>query len=115
MTEITLQITPRAIEHIKSVMQRQDKHFGFRLTMKKYGCNGYGYVPDVIAEPVAGDIELNVTDEIRVFVDPKFADYLAETTVDYVTKSLGQNQLVFNNPNAEGECGCGESVNFKEK
>ena len=113
--KIDFAITPAAVEHIKEIMQRRDVHFGFRLTMRKYGCNGFGYVPDVVAKAPQGDIELDVVNDFKVFIDPQYAEALNGTVIDYVSKGLGQQQLIFNNPNAEGACGCGESVNLKVK
>lgn len=109
-----LQLTPAAIAHIREIMQRHDGAIGFRLSMKKYGCNGYGYAPEVVKQARLGDIELMLTDAFRFFVDTKYAAMLNKTEIDYVAKALGQYQLVFNNPNAEGACGCGESVNFRD-
>ncbi|OGO91225.1 MAG: hypothetical protein A3F10_01650 [Coxiella sp. RIFCSPHIGHO2_12_FULL_42_15] len=111
---MSISLTPAAIQHIKDMITRRGRGMGFRLSMKKYGCNGFGYVPDVIDEINPSDIEIKTITEMRVFVDAKFADALNGTIIDYVKKGLGQNQLLFNNPNAEGECGCGESVNLKD-
>lgn len=112
---INFKITPAAIEHIKRIMATHANSIGMRLTMKKYGCNGFGYVPDIVETEPKDYVEVNITPAFRVFVDPTYKKYLDETTMDYVTKGLGQHQLVFNNPNAKGECGCGESVNFEEE
>lgn len=111
---ISITLTPAAILHIKEIMVRRGSGVGFRIGMKKYGCNGFGYVPDVIDEINPEDIEIKTITNLRVFVDPKFAKALNGLVIDYVKKGLGQNQLLFTNPNAEGECGCGESVNLKE-
>lgn len=111
---LNITITDDAINHIKTVMARHPNGVGFKLTMKKYGCNGYGYLPEVISEISENDIELSLTPQFRFFVDSKYIEYLDNTEIDYVVKNLGQEQLVFRNPNVEGECGCGESVNFRE-
>lgn len=113
MLNITL--TSAAIKHIKAVMKRNHCQVGFRLSMKKYGCNGYGYLPDVVNSVPENDIELSLTDKFRFFVDPEYKTDLDGTCIDYVEQSLGQYQMVFKNPNAEGECGCGESVNLKSR
>lgn len=113
--KLNIKITRAAIDHIKQVMARHPNSIGFKLTMKKYGCNGYGYVPEMVSDINEGSIELSLTEEFRFFVDPKYAKYLENTEIDYIKKNLGQEQLVFRNPNVEGECGCGESVNFREE
>ncbi len=111
-TNCIVTLTPAAIAHIEQVMERNSHALGFRLSMKKYGCNGYGYVPEVIDSMDVHDIELTTVTAFRFFVDSRYAADLDGTVVDYVEKSLGQQQMVFRNPNAEGECGCGESVNL---
>lgn len=114
-TPFKLLLTPAAIAHIQTIMQKQAQPLGFRLSMRKYGCNGFGYVPEVISTLQPADVEVDATTDFRVFVDSEFLDQLNGTEVDYVVTGLGQSQLVFRNPNAEGECGCGESVNFKKQ
>ena len=113
--KVNITITQAAIAHIQTVMARHPSSVGFRLSMKKYGCNGFGYVPDVVDTKPEGDLELKICDQFRFFVDSKFAQGLNNTEIDFVDKGLGQRQLVFRNPNVEGECGCGESVNFKDQ
>ena len=47
-------------------------------------------------------------DGVKIFVDPKSLLYLNGMTLDY-QESLMQSGFVFDNPNAKGACGCGES------
>lgn len=111
--KISITLTPAAVAHVEKVMQDYVDPIGFRLSMRKYGCNGYGYVPEVIETLSDDDIELSLGLSVRIFIDAKYAKWLDGTRVDYVEKSLGHRQLIFYNPNAEGECGCGESINIK--
>lgn len=115
LKNLNITATPSAITHIKKVLSRHPGSLGFRLTMRKYGCNGYGYVPEVVESVSKEDFELIVSPEIRFFIDKNFIEQLKNTEIDFIVKNLGQEQLIFRNPNVEGECGCGESVNFKEK
>lgn len=48
---------------------------------------------------------------VTVVVDPKSFVYLAGMQLDFVRGMMGHG-FKFNNPNAKGSCGCGESVNF---
>lgn len=111
MNENILHFTDKAVEHIKKSLARFPKG-GFRLTVKKTGCSGYKYVPEVVPEPKAGDIQFKSSQDLIVYLDPMWVDVLKGTEVDLVSKSLGQKQLVFHNPNVAGECGCGESFNL---
>jgi len=45
---------------------------------------------------------------VDVYIDPKSLIYVDGTEMDYVKKGLNEG-FEFNNPNVQGECGCGES------
>ena len=45
---------------------------------------------------------------VQVICDPKSYLYLNGTTIDFKDEIMGRG-FVFNNPNAKGTCGCGES------
>jgi iron-sulfur cluster assembly protein len=45
---------------------------------------------------------------VKVFIDPKSLVYLDGTELGYGKEGLNEG-FTFNNPNAKGECGCGES------
>ena len=58
--------------------------------------------------------ELGKLDEIvedrgvRVVVDSKALMFIVGMEMDYVDNEI-KSEFVFNNPNAKGTCGCGES------
>lgn len=105
-----IQITDAALAHLKKIVDRECA-LGFRLSLKKAGCNGYMYIPDVVAEINQNDLEMNINN-LRVFIDSHHLEKIHGTIIDLVTKNLGQQQIVFKNPYAKGECGCGESFNL---
>ena len=45
VTMITL--TQAAIAHIQSILKNKGKNAAFRLSVKKTGCSGYQYVPEI--------------------------------------------------------------------
>jgi len=45
-----------------------------------------------------------------VFIEPKALMFLLGVEMDFVDDRL-RSEFVFHNPNAKGECGCGESFN----
>jgi iron-sulfur cluster assembly protein len=47
---------------------------------------------------------------VKVFVDPKAVMYLVGSVMDFVEDAV-RAEFVFQNPNAKGACGCGESFN----
>jgi hypothetical protein len=48
--------------------------------------------------------------DVKVFVDPKAVMYLVGSVMDFVEDAV-RAEFVFQNPNAKGACGCGESFN----
>lgn len=111
--ESIITLTPNAIYHIKKNVAEQ-KAMGFRLAVKKTGCSGFAYVPDIINQPKENDIHI-VIEELNIFVDHLSAKYLQGTVIDFVDQGLGQTKLLFNNPNAANLCGCGESFNLADE
>lgn len=117
-----IQLTESAAQHIKKNIAAQENlnqpneqnSVGFRLSVKKMGCTGYGYVTDIVADAPESDIHLNVNG-INIFVDAQAVDVLKGTTIDWVEQGLGQKVLIFNNPNAVNACGCGESFNVEKR
>ncbi len=47
---------------------------------------------------------------MRVYIDPKAIMFLVGSQMDYVDDML-KSEFTFTNPNAKGQCGCGESFN----
>ena len=47
---------------------------------------------------------------MKILVDPTALMYVVGTRMDYVEDAL-RSEFVFENPNATGTCGCGESFN----
>lgn len=104
-----IRLTEAAILHIKNIIQRRGSGIGMRLSVKKTGCSGYMYVPEIVDAHPQNDITVQVCAEFSVFIDPACKAIIDGTVLDYLKKDLGMEQLQFNNPNAEGLCGCGES------
>lgn len=112
---VILQFTPAAVAHIQTKLRAatDDHPQVFRLSMRKYGCNGYAFLPEIVEAAGPDDLRCACDVPFAVVIDPQYAKLLNGTLIDYVVKSLGCAQLIFQNPHIDGECGCGESVNFK--
>lgn len=106
-------LTESAVQHIQNMLKNKGENAAFRLAVKKTGCSGYRYVPEMVNTKKESDIELHLSNLI-IYIDKDAAPLIQGTIVDYVKKSLGVSQLEFQNPNAEGLCGCGESFNLKK-
>ncbi|MFB6104506.1 MAG: HesB/IscA family protein [Halobacteriaceae archaeon] len=80
---------------------------GLRLYVEQGGCAGLSYGLCFEETPSDEDAELE-WHGLRVFVDPASQEYVAGSVVDFEGGLQGAGFYV-QNPNAEGECGCGES------
>lgn len=108
-------LTDAAREHIKKMLAQNAQGVGFRLSIKKTGCSGYAYVPDIIEQVQEQDLHF-VHDDLQVYIDPACVDLLTGIVVDYVADDnvgLKQKRLVFINPNEKNRCGCGESFTIE--
>ena len=76
---------------------------GVRLSTPRRGCSGLAYV--TAAKPADERID---TPGGTLFVDGGSLMYLIGSTMDWREDDFTAG-FVFNNPNAKGSCGCGES------
>lgn len=114
--ENIISITDAAVTHIKKLMQEEKSTVGFRLSLKKTGCSGYSYVPEIAKEVRADDLYFTAQEGLPVYIDPASKDFLKDTLVDYIedTKTgLKQKRLVFINEKEKTRCGCGESFTIE--
>ena len=106
-----MKLTPAAAARLRELMaDKPADRAALRLGIKKGGCAGMEYTMDWSAEVGKFD-EVVEQDGARVVIDPKAIMYLLGTEMDYKVDKLSA-QFVFNNPNQQSACGCGESVNL---
>jgi len=87
---------------------------GLKVGLKKVGCNGYSYTFVTLTEMEALFMhvhDVQVGTKKIVFEDDNAWLMLKHSTFDYVRQGLNF-KIQITNPNAKGQCGCGESVNF---
>jgi iron-sulfur cluster assembly protein len=83
-----------------------------RVGVRGGGCTGFTYVFEWADELRPTDTEFKAEGhDLGIVVDPKSLVYLGGMTLDFVRGMMGHG-FKFNNPNAKGSCGCGESVQF---
>ncbi len=80
---------------------------GVRLTTPKRGCSGLAYSLAYVTEAAPGD-EAVPTPGGTLFIDGGSLMYLIGSAMDWVEDDFAAG-FVFTNPNAKGQCGCGES------
>jgi len=103
-----LVLTESAIGAIKSLMTGAvETNGGLRIMVASGGCSGFRYRMGIDEAPQEGD-RIYRFGEVRVFVDPMSQPLLAGVNVDFV-EDLNGSGFVFENPNAQGKCGCGQS------
>jgi len=81
-----------------------------RIGVKSGGCSGLSYELDFDKSQKEDD-KLFENNEIKLIVDKKSFLYLIGTTLEY-SGGLNGKGFVFNNPNANRTCGCGESFSL---
>ena len=104
-------ITDKAIQQIHHIAQAEnpDGTKGLRLAVTGGGCSGLSYKIE-FSEPKEKDNVLEFGD-IKVLVDPKSVIYLKGIVLDF-KDGLNGKGFVFDNPNANNTCGCGESFSL---
>jgi iron-sulfur cluster assembly protein len=106
-----IRLTDAAAARVNEIVSAREDAKGVRVGVKKGGCAGMEYTVDLVTDPDPKDdlVEHNGT---QVWVAPEAALFLLGTEMDYEVTKL-RSGFVFNNPNQESACGCGESVELK--
>lgn len=81
-----------------------------RVGVKSGGCSGLSYDLTFDKAQQEGD-KVFEDNDIKIIVDKKSFLYLIGTTLEY-SGGLNGTGFVFNNPNANRTCGCGESFSL---
>ena len=81
-----------------------------RVGVKSGGCSGLEYVLKFDNEKTDSD-QVFEDNGIKIIIDKKSVLYLAGTILEF-SGGLNGKGFVFNNPNANRTCGCGESFSL---
>ncbi|MBX3593459.1 iron-sulfur cluster assembly accessory protein [Sphingomonas sp.] len=101
-------LTPAAEQRVADLMARAPADaVGVRLSTPRRGCSGLAYSVDYVTQANPVDERID-TPGGTFFVDGASLLYLIGSTMDWVEDDFTAG-FVFNNPNAKGACGCGES------
>ena len=104
---MTITITPAASERMRRFLTQSPDAAGVRFGVKRTGCSGFGYVVDLAPSVGEGDRLFDI-DGVPLVVEDKSLPLVDGTVIDFRKQGLNAS-FVFHNPNATGECGCGES------
>ena len=103
-----LNLTPGAQARIAELMSRAPADaVGVKLSTPRRGCSGLAYSVDYVAAANAMDERIDTPGGV-LFVDGASVLYLIGSRMDWVEDDFTAG-FVFENPNAKGQCGCGES------
>ena len=101
-------LTPAAEARIAELMANAPADaIGVKLSTPRRGCSGLAYSVDYISEEVKFDEKIE-TPGGTFYIDGGSVLYLVGSTMDWQEDDFTAG-FVFNNPNATGSCGCGES------
>ena len=81
-----------------------------RVGVESGGCSGLVYKLD-FDDSMNNEDELVEHNDIKLVINKKSILFLAGTTLEY-SSGLNGKGFVFNNPNANRTCGCGESFSL---
>ena len=108
-----IKVSESAKTKVSVLMQEEGfdpAHDFVRVGVKSGGCSGLSYDLNFDKKQLDED-RLFEDNNVRIVVDKKSLLYLAGTTLEY-SGGLNGKGFVFNNPNANRTCGCGESFSL---
>lgn len=101
-------LTPAAETRVANLMAKApDDAIGVKLSTPRRGCSGLAYSVDYIAEEVKFDEKIETPGGV-FYIDGASVLYLVGSIMDWVEDDFTAG-FTFENPNAKGACGCGES------
>jgi iron-sulfur cluster assembly protein len=101
-------LTPGAEARIAALMeQAPEGTVGVKLSTPRRGCSGLAYSVDFVSEADPFDEKIE-TPGGAFYIDGASVLYLIGSTMDWREDDFTAG-FVFENPNAKGACGCGES------
>jgi iron-sulfur cluster assembly protein len=104
---MAITLTESAANRVRDYLKARGNGIGLRLGIKKTGWSGFAYVVDY-ADTVEPDDRVFEDAGVKVVVAPDALAYIDGTQIDFIKEGLNE-AFKFRNPNASGECGCGES------
>lgn len=108
-----IKVSEEAKQKISNLMAEEgynvDNHF-VRVGVKSGGCSGLSY--ELNFDQIQKDDDKIFEDNnVKIAINKSSFLYLVGTTLEY-SGGLNGKGFVFNNPNAQRTCGCGESFSL---
>ena len=110
---MSVEVSERAVQEAKRVLDEQGMDssiHALRIGVSSGGCSGFNYKLgfDKLDEIDSENDMRSEQHGLLVVVDKRVEQLVNGTTVDF-HEGLQQRGFVFNNPNAQSCCGCGNS------
>ena len=113
-----ISITAKAAEEALSLIEKDrakespelpEGELVLRVMVQGGGCSGFTYNMGFQSKDEVEETDIvEVIEGVTIVVDNKSNLYLDGVTIDFVDGLMGRG-FIFDNPNATGTCGCGES------
>ena len=101
-------LTAGAEQRITDLMAKAPADaIGVKLSTPRRGCSGLAYSVDYVTEEVKFDEKITTPGGV-LYIDGASVLYLVGSVMDWVEDDFTAG-FTFENPNAKGACGCGES------
>ena len=99
-------ITNQADHHLSGIV-KSENGIGIELGVKGGGCAGFTYQWEVLFD-IPDEHDIIPLKEGKLYIKKEAMMLLINTTIDFST-GINGNYIIFKNPNATSQCGCGES------
>ena len=103
-----IELTAFAKDHLESIVSRHQAS-GVVISLEKSGCAGYMYRIEPCEEYTDPAFVQEVSSKLRIYIPVESISRLAGSRLDY-DRAMMETKAVFDNPNVQMACGCGESV-----
>ncbi len=104
---VSLSLSSAARERFLTFLKREPDALAVRFGAKRTGCSGYGYTIELAHSLDQTDVEVEV-EGVPFVLNRQHLALLEGTFIDFHREGINA-RFVFQNPNAVGACGCGES------
>ena len=107
-----IKLTAFAKDHLESIVSRHQVS-GVVIALEKSGCAGYMYRIEPCQEYTEPAFVQQVSPKLSIYIPSESISRLAGSRLDY-HRTMMETKAVFDNPNVQMACGCGESVELAE-
>jgi iron-sulfur cluster assembly protein len=105
-----LKVCSKTIQHFQRTLTETSKQSIF-ISVKGGGCNGFKYHIEPTNNIATKGDETLIIDDVNIIVCGSSLLHLLGTELKWNSNVMGTG-ITFENPNASGKCGCGETFSI---